>query len=110
MRKLLLIAALALLSVALSATSTTNSLPAPDLGINTRVAILESRMDRLEASMDRLQNVESALARIEERLDNTREKSSGNANLFQLLGVALFSSIAGVGIGRALPGRDAGEK
>lgn len=61
--------------------------------LETRLSIVESRLGRLEADVSRLSDVPTSLARIEEKLTALSERSSGNSNVLQTVGVGLVMSI-----------------
>lgn len=61
--------------------------------IETRLSIVESRLGRLEADVSRLSEVPTSLARIEEKLTALSERSSGNSNVLQTVGIGLVMSV-----------------
>jgi len=98
MRKILIVVACAVaVSLVLAASSPqVPAAPSADLSINTRVAILENRMDRMQTSVDDLRTVPSQLARIEEQIRSLGKGSDTNSANIQE-GVKLVLS-AGLGI------------
>jgi len=107
MRRVALLAVAALLSLALAASSPTSqqSVPASDLSINTRVAILENRMDRMQTTLDELRNVPSQLARIEEQIRGLGKSGDSTAGIVQQVGMIVLAAAAGAGV-RELAGRN----
>jgi len=71
-----------------------------ELSINTRVAILENRMDRIQTSVDDLRTVPSQLARIEEQIRSLGKTGDTNSTSIQE-GVKLLLS-ASLGIAGTL--------
>jgi len=101
MRKtLLVLACVAALSMVLAAGEQIPVSPAQELSINTRVAILENRMDRMQTSVDDLRTVPSQLARIEEQIRSLGKTGDTNSASIQE-GVKLLLS-AGLGIAGTL--------
>jgi len=96
MRKTLtVLACVTLLSIGLSQEqpASNQQLDTGSLSINTRVAILENRMDRIQTSVDDLRTVPSQLARIEEQIRSLGDKSGSNSNVLQELGVGLSMAV-----------------
>lgn len=75
------------------------------LDINTRVAILENRVDTMQGTLDGLHSVPEQLARIEEKLAalDAHQKTNTDTTT-QVLMIAL-ATIAGAGARSLFPGR-----
>lgn len=61
--------------------------------IETRLSIVENRLGRLESDVSRLSEVPTSLARIEEKLTALSERSSGNSNVLQTVGLGIVMSL-----------------
>lgn len=84
MKKLALIVVAVLLSGALAQDS---------VNVETRLSIVENRLGRLEADVSRLSEVPTSLARIEEKVTALAERSSGNSNVLQTVGLGIIMSV-----------------
>ena len=97
MRRIIIVACAVMLSLVLAAGAPAAS--SSELSINTRVAILENRMDSMQTSLDDLRSVPSQLARIEEQIRSLGEKSGSNAGILQEAGLGAFLAIVGAVVG-----------
>lgn len=84
-RRIIITATVLLLAVALAQDTPSN--------IETRLGIVENRIGRLEADVSRLSEVPTSLARIEEKLTALSERSSGNSNVLQTVGLGIIMSV-----------------
>ena len=71
------------------------------LSPDTRIAILENRMDRVEQSIYDLRLMPSQLSRIEEQIRQLTERSSGNSGVLQTVASAIMGVFIG-GIGACI--------
>ena len=65
------------------------------LQLDTRVAILENRVDRVEGTLYDLRLVPSQLSRIEEQVRQIGDRSNGNADIL----LKIFMGVGGLFIG-----------
>ena len=81
----------------------------PQLNVDVRLSIVESRLGRLELDVAGLTRMPEALARIETKLEAISEKSSDNSNVIETIGVGItMAFISGI-IAFALGKRNAGK-
>lgn len=63
----------------------------PDL--ETRISIVESRLNRVELDVSRLSGVPTSLARIEEKVTALTERLEGQAHMLQAVGLAIIITV-----------------
>ena len=93
MRRIIIVACAVMLSLVLAAGAPAAS--SSELSINTRVAILENRMDSVQTSLDDLRSVPSQLARIEEQIRQLNERSNGTNGVLQEAALGIFGVLVG---------------
>lgn len=71
----------------------------PQLNVDVRLSIVESRLGRLELDVAGLTRMPEALARIETKLEAISEKSSDNSNVLQSVGMSIVTLVIGGAIG-----------
>lgn len=82
------------LTVALASVGWAQDVTQPmTLTVETRLTLLESRLARVEADVGRLSSVPLSLARIEEKITALTEKTRGQGDVLQTLGMGTIMSI-----------------
>jgi len=87
-RTLTAIAALLLLAGGLA-----QDAPSWSSGIDTRLSIVETRLSQVESEILGLRAVPVQLGRIEEKITALAERSSGNSNVLQTVGLGVIMSV-----------------
>lgn len=65
----------------------------PQVSLDVRLSIVESRLGRLESDVAGLARMPEQLARIESKLEAISEKSSDNSSVIQTIGVGIIMTV-----------------